>query len=92
MDDVITDSVGDVIVQVDKNQYFFEFCFWSRHTFRKPVAMAMKQYFRKHLLPYCAQTNSGKIAMFSTNSPISSNAIFKELTGGPLEHPHPEQG
>ena len=26
MDDVITDSVGDVIVQVDKNQYFFEFC------------------------------------------------------------------
>ena len=54
--------------------------------------MAMKKYFRKHLLPYCAQTNSGKIAMFSTNSPISSNAIFKELTGGPLEHPHPEQG
>ena len=54
--------------------------------------MAMKQYFRKHLLPYCAQINLGKLAMFSTNSPISSNVIFKELTGGPLEHPDPEQG
>ena len=32
--------------------------------------------------------------MFSTNSPISSNVIFKKLTGGPLEpppYPHPKQ-
>ena len=57
--------------------------------------MAMKQYFRKHLLPTCAQINSGKFAMFSTNSPISSNDIFKKLTGGPQRRPgapHPEQG
>ena len=49
--------------------------------------MAMKQYFRKHLLPTCAQINSGKVAMFSTNSPISSNVIFKKLTGGPRRRP-----
>ena len=51
------------------------------------VAMAMKQYFRKHLLPTRTQINSGKVAMFSTNSPISSNVILKKLTGGPLENP-----
>ena len=49
--------------------------------------MAMEQYFRKHLLPTCAQINSGKVAMFSTNSPISSNVIFKKLTGGPRRRP-----
>ena len=55
--------------------------------------MAMKQYFRKLLLPTRAQINSGKVAMFCTNSPISSNVIFKKLTGVPLEPPpHPEQG
>ena len=47
----------------------------------------MKQYFGKHLLPTCAQINSEKAAMFSTNDPISSNVIFKKLTGEPLEHP-----
>ena len=49
--------------------------------------MAVKQYFRKLLLPTRAQINSGKAAMFSTNSPISSNVIFKKPTGGSLEPP-----
>ena len=52
--------------------------------------MAMKQYFKKLLLPTRAQLNSGKMAMFSNNS--YSNVIFKKLTGGPLEFPNPEQG
>ena len=57
------------------------------YTFRKSLAIAMKQYFWKHLLPTCAQINSEKAATFSTNDPISSNVIFKKLAGEPLEHP-----
>ena len=49
--------------------------------------MAIKQYFRKLLLPTRAQINSGKVAMFCTKSPIRSNVIFKKLTGGALEPP-----
>ena len=49
--------------------------------------MAIKQYFRKLLLPTRAQINSGKVAMFCSKSPISSNAIFKKPARGPLEPP-----